>query len=211
MYRVAAKRKSGLTLVKTTILLALLGVALIGVSAPRAAANEGDVQGTSVLAAWNCTGTPCPWGNQTTDEAAVWPAAAEPTRARHGYTVTHDVYAAAAKVVGWTVTITNGNASIYAGTPNGSHSRLASLQAGQSHTLPTLSTGVVVSVQGSSTFRYTLTPTTPPTEEPAGTSVLAAWNCTGTPCPWGNQTTDEAAVWPAAAEPTRARHGYTVT
>ena len=57
--------------------------------------------------------------DQSTGQAAVWPAGAEPSRARHGYTVSHDVYAAAAKVVGWKVTVTAGNASVYAGTPIG--------------------------------------------------------------------------------------------
>ena len=131
-------------------------------------ATDGQPTGSSVLATWNCTGSPCPWGNQSTSQAAVWPAAAEPTRARHGYTVSHDVYAAAAKVVGWKVTVTAGNASVYAGTPSGSHGPLASLSAGQSFTVPTLSAGVVVSLQDDSGFQYTLTPSTPPTSEPTG-------------------------------------------
>ena len=164
MYWSSARGQSPRTLLKTTILLAILGMMLLGVSAPRADADEGDVQGSSVLATWNCTGTPCPWGDQLTGQVAVWPAAAEPSRARHGYTVSHDVYAAAAKVVGWKVTVTAGNASVYAGTPSGSHGPLASLSAGQSFTVPTLSAGVVVSLQGDSGFQYTLTPSTPPTE-----------------------------------------------
>ena len=209
--------KSPLTLVTTTVLVVLLGLAPLGIFGPRANAAESDVESSSVLATWNCTGQPCPWGDQTTSHAAVWPAAAEPSRARHGYTVSHDVYAAAQRVVGWTVTVTAGDASLFAGTPNGSHGPLASLSAGQSFTVPTLSPGVVVSLQGSGGFGYTLTPGTPPTEEPPeeptepGESVLATWNCTGQPCPWGDQSTGHAAVWPAAAEPTRARHGYTVS
>ena len=62
MYRSSARGQSPRTLLKTTILLAILGMMLLGVSAPRADADEGDVQGSSVLATWNCTGTPCPWG-----------------------------------------------------------------------------------------------------------------------------------------------------
>ena len=100
-----------------------------------------------------------------TDEAAVWPAAVEPTRVRYGYTVSHDVYAAATKVAGWKVTVVAGNASVYAGTPNGSHSGWR-LPAGQSFTLPARGAGEVVSVQSGGDFQYTLTPGTPPTQEP---------------------------------------------
>ena len=157
-----AGSKSPLTLVATTVLVALLGLTLLGVSGPRANAAESDVEGSSVLATWNCTGEPCPWGGQTSGHAAVWPAAAEPGRARHGYTVSHDVYATAQRVVGWTVTVTAGDASVYAGTPNGSHGPLASLSAGQSFTVPTLSAGVVISLQGGGGFGYTLTPGTGP-------------------------------------------------
>ena len=167
MHQASAESKSVLTPVKTTILLALvgvmlLGVMLLGVLAPRA----GDVQVAAVLATWDCTGTPCPWGVRTTNQAAVWPAAAEPTRARLGYTVSQDVYGAAAKVAGWKVTVVTGNASVYAGTPNGSHSSLATLAAGQSFTLPARGAGEVVSVQSDGDFQYTLTPGTPPTQEP---------------------------------------------
>ena len=140
---------------------------------------------------------------------------AEPTRARHGYTVSHDVYGAAAKVVGWKLTVTAGSASVYAGTPTGSHGSLAALQAGQSFTVPSLSSGVVVSLQGDQEFRYTFTPGPAPTGQPTGqsdgSSVLATWSCTGSPCPWGDSSTSQAALWPVEAEPTRARHGYTVS
>ena len=128
MHQASAESKSVLT-VKTTILLALVGVMLLGILALRADLDEGDVQVAAVLATWDCTGTPCPWGVRTTNQAAVWPAAAEPTRARLGYTVSHDVYGAAAEVAGWKVTVVTGNASVYAGTPNGSHSSLATLAA----------------------------------------------------------------------------------
>src|SRR5690349_10554794 len=153
-------------LARTTILLALIGVTLIGVFAPRVDAAESDVQSSSALATWTCTGTPCPWGEQTTGQAAVWPAEAEPTRARYGYTVSHDVYASAQKVAGWKVTVSAGSASVFAGTPSGSHSSLATLQAGQSFTVPALSAGVVVSLQSDAEFQYTLTPGTPPTGPP---------------------------------------------
>ena len=79
MHQASAESKSVLTPVKTTILLALVGVMLLGVLALRADVDEGDLQVAAVLATWDCTGTPCPWGVRTTNQAAVWPAAAEPT------------------------------------------------------------------------------------------------------------------------------------
>ena len=146
------------------------------------------------------------------------------------------MYAAAAKVVGWKVTVTAGDASVYAGTPSGSHGPLASLSAGQSFTVPTLSAGVVVSLQGGREFQYTLTPSTPPTQEPTGANrtdgtdqytdatrrLRRLGSRPGRRC-WRrgiarvrrvrgvDQTAGQAAVWPAAAEPSRARHGYTVS
>ncbi|HSU36076.1 MAG TPA: hypothetical protein VLJ88_10495, partial [Propionibacteriaceae bacterium] len=106
MYRGSAEGKSAHTLLRTTIFFAIIGVMLLGYFVPLAEADEVEVQGASVVATWNCTGTPCPWGAQTANHAAVWPAVAEPTRARHGYTVTHDVYAAGSKVAGWKLTVT---------------------------------------------------------------------------------------------------------
>ena len=189
MHQASAESKSVLTLVKTTILLALVGVMLLGVLAPRADVDEGDVQVAAVLATWDCTGTPCPWGVRTTNEAAVWPAAAEPTRARYGYTVSHDVYGAAAKVAGWKVTVVTGNASVYAGTPNGSHSSLATLAAGQSFTLPARGAGEVVSVQSGGDLQYTLTPPcTDPTDCDPVSWVASVWKYNGTdpdPGDWG--------------------------
>jgi hypothetical protein len=81
-------------------------------------------------------------------------------------------------VVGWKVTVTTGNVSVYSGTPNGGHSSLASLAAGQSFTVPTLGAGEVVSLQSGGSFQYTLTPGTPPTSEPTGTPTSTP---TGTP------------------------------
>ena len=182
MHQTSAERKSVLTLVKTTILLALVGVMLL-VLAPPAEINESDVQVmAAVSATWECTGTPCPWGVRTTSEAAVWPAAAEPTRARLGYTVSHDVYGAAAKVAGWKVTVVTGNATVYASTPNGSHSSsLATLSAGQSFTLPARGADELVSVQSGGEFLYTLTPAcTDPTDCDPVSWVASVWKYNGT-------------------------------
>jgi hypothetical protein len=180
-----------MSLVRSTFYLAVLGLVL-GVFAPRADADEGEGDGhASVLASWDCTGTPCPWGDSTTSEAAEWPAAAEPTRARHGYTVSHDVYAAAPKVAGWTITITAGTATVYAGTPNGSHAGLATLQGGQSFTVPTtLGTDDKVSVQSGSGFDYTLTPGTAPTPTTSPPPTTTA-SPTSTPSPTPEPTTTD--------------------
>ena len=117
-----------------------------------------------MLATWNCTGTPCPSGTSYTSHAAIWPATAEPTRARYGYTVSHDVYAPAAKVAGWKITVTSGSAAVYAGPVGDSHSSLAALSAGESYTVSsTLSSSSIVSVQGGAAFEYTFTPGEPVT------------------------------------------------
>ncbi|MFF1822142.1 discoidin domain-containing protein [Kribbella sp. NPDC058245] len=167
----------------------------------------------SMLATWTCTSSPCPWGESDSTNAAVWPAAAEPVRARYGYTVSHDVYAPASKVAGWKITVTSGSATVYAGPADGSHSSLAALSAGNSYTVSSTLGSSIVSVQSDSSFEYTITPGTPtgPPLASGDGSVLATWTCTSSPCPWGESDTGNTAVWPAAAEPVRARYGYTVS
>ena len=184
-----------------------------GLTASPALAAEGD-PASSVVATWSCTSSPCPWGPSDTSNTAVWPAAAEPVRARYGYTVSHDVYAPAPKVAGWKITVTSGSATVYAGSADDSHSSLANLQTGDSYTVPsTLSSSSIVSVQDGGSFEYTITPGAPTDPPPASGdgSVLATWNCTSSPCPSGQSYTSNAGVWPAAAQPVRARYGYTVS
>ncbi|MFG1813418.1 discoidin domain-containing protein [Kribbella sp. NPDC049174] len=186
---------------------------VLGLAAAPALAAEGD-PASSVVATWSCTSSPCPWGPSDTSNTAVWPAAAEPVRARYGYTVSHDVYAPAPKVAGWKITVTSGSATVYAGPADDSHSSLAALSAGDSYTLPsTLSSSSIVSVQDGGSFEYTITPGAPTDPPPASGdgSVLATWNCTSSPCPSGQSYTSNAGVWPAAAQPVRARYGYTVS
>ncbi|WP_344149637.1 PKD domain-containing protein [Kribbella yunnanensis] len=168
----------------------------------------------SVVATWSCTSSPCPWGPSDTSNTAVWPAEAEPIRTRYGYTLSHDVYAPVSKVAGWKITVTSGSATVYAGPADDSHSPVAALSAGDSYTVSSaLSSSSIVSVQDGSPFEYTITPGTP-AEAPLASgdsSVLATWDCTSSPCPWGPSDSSNAAVWPAAAEPVRARYGYTVS
>ncbi|TDD27308.1 hypothetical protein E1218_10780 [Kribbella turkmenica] len=203
------KRFATAFFVLTTAVVMVLGLAV----APALAA-EGD-PASSVVATWSCTSSPCPWGPSDTSNTAVWPAAAEPVRARYGYTVSHDVYAPAPKVAGWKITVTSGSAIVFAGPADDSHSSLANLQTGDSYILPsTLSNSSLVSVQDGGSFEYTITPGTPTDDPPPASgdgSVLATWNCTSSPCPSGQSYTTNAAVWPATAEPTRARYGYTVS
>jgi len=222
----SAERKSSLTLVKTTILVTLLGAmlfathAMFGIHAACSDADETSGPSSSVLATWKCTGAPCPWGEQTAAQAAVWPVTVEPIRVRYGYTVSDGVYAAAARVVGWEVAVTAGSASVYAGAPNESHATLASLEAGQSFTVPALRAGALVSVQGGSEFRFTLTPGPQPTGGRAGTlactnptvcdpvsSVASVWRYTGpdsNPGDWAGGVI----AWPSwSAYSTNSRHG----
>ena len=189
-------------------------VMVLGLTASPARAAEGD-PASSVVATWSCTSSPCPWGPSDTSNTAVWPAAAEPVRARYGYTVSHDVYAPVSKVAGWKITVTSGSATVYAGPADDSHSSLAALSAGESYTVSsTLSNSSLVSVQDGGSFEYTITPGTPTDPPPPASgdgSVLATWNCTSSPCPSGQSYTSNAGVWPAAAQPVRARYGYTVS
>ena len=117
------------------------------------------------------------------------------------------------KVAGWKITVISGSATVYAGPADDSHSSLAMLSAGESYTVSsTLSNSSIVSVQDDGAFRVIFTPGDPTTPPASGYgSVLATWNCTGTPCPSGTSYTSHAAIWPATAEPTRARYGYTVS
>ncbi|TDD58515.1 hypothetical protein E1263_19080 [Kribbella antibiotica] len=187
-------------------------VMVLGFTALPARAAEAD-PASSVVATWTCTSSPCPWGASDSANTAVWPAEAEPIRARYGYTVSHDVYAPASKVAGWKITVTSGSATVYAGPADNSHSALNTLSAGGSYTLPSTLGSSIVSVQSSSPFEYTITPGVPTGPPPSSgdDSVLAIWNCTSSPCPWGESDSTNAAVWPAAAEPVRARYGYTVS
>ena len=115
--------------------------------------------------------------------------------------------------------IHSGSASIYAGTPTGSHRLIAALGSGETATLPVIGAGEVFSVQSEDGFTYTLAPAPAPDPDPdpdpdpsgPSSSSLVTWDCTGSPCPWGAQTRNHAAVWPAAVNPISNRHGYTTS
>lgn len=50
-----------------------------------------------------------------------------------------------------------------------------------------------------------------PSAEPALSSQIVTWTCTGSPCPWGSSASNPAIVWPAAAGAIATRLGYTVS
>ncbi|MCK0118897.1 hypothetical protein MWU57_17920, partial [Isoptericola sp. S6320L] len=113
---------------------------------------------------WSCTGDPCPWGAQLTGNAAVWP---DGITSRYGYTTSAGIYLPAIAAHGTTITITDGNAAVYAGPTDTSHSRLAQLSTGDSYTITNLPDSHVVSVQNdNNTFAYTLTDGGEPTPTP---------------------------------------------
>lgn len=172
----------------------------------------------STLVTWTCTGTPCPWGNPLTGHAIVWPSEAEPISTRFGYTTSSGIYLPSTRANGAIVTITSGSASLFAGSPNdGSHRVLAGIGVGQSYEVSGLAPGEVLSVQADYAFAYeiTLPPPSedpPPEDPPSGTSsTLVTWACTGVPCPWGSPLTGHALVWPAEADASHARFGYTTS
>ncbi|UMG91544.1 hypothetical protein [Nocardioides sp. TF02-7] len=197
------------------VLLALAG--LVGAFLAPAPASADEPAPTapspSVFVTWDCTGSPCPWGGQTTGHAVAWPAEVAPVRNRHGYTTSAGVYAPGATTSGYQVSVHTGSARVYAGEPDGAHRLVASVAAGGTTTLPVVAAGEVFSVQADGPFTYTLTPGTPPAPDPDAprSSAYVTWDCTGTPCPWGGQTAGHAVVWPVELSPVRERHGYTTS
>jgi hypothetical protein len=143
---------------------------------------------TSRLVTWSCTGSPCPWGDQTTGHAVVWPADLEPTSSRHGYTTSAAIYAPGSTTAGYEVTVHTGTARIYAGTPTGTHRAVATVAAGETSTLPAIDVDEVFSVQADDPFTYTLTAGTPP--PPPCRDPLTCDPVTWTPSFWRCNTPD---------------------
>ena len=174
---------------------------------------------TSKHVTWNCTSSPCDWGQSVGGEALVWPASASPTSARMGYTTSDAVYLPASTANRVKIWIDDGAATLYAGTVNGSARALTTLYAGQSYQVTGLAAAELLSVQGYVTFKYRIeisdpAPTDPPPTDPppaVPTSESVTWNCTSSPCDWGQSLSGEALVWPASAGATTARFGYTTS
>ena len=182
----------------------------------------------SQFVTWTCTSSPCDWGQTLDGHAAVWPASMSPVANRLGYTVSSPIYLPAAN--GLTLTVTDGNASIYAGLPDApSHRLIASLSAGQSHDISGITTGEVISLQSSQAVRLhprhhqpppppppppddpPPPPPPPPVDPSPGASQFVTWTCTSSPCDWGQTLDGHAAVWPSAMSPVANRLGYTVS
>ena len=172
-----------------------------------------DLSGASELVTWTCTGSPCPWGDSTSDQAVAWPDDAAPVGNRLGYTASPAAYLPAASANGTTVWIDSGSASVYAGQPDASsHRLLATVAAGASYQVAGLADDEVLSVQSDAAFAYRVTPGDPPPDgDPAQPSQTATWTCTSSPCPWGNTLTGDALVWPDGAGAIATRLGYTVS
>lgn len=163
----------------------------------------------------NCTTSPCPWGSTDITQALVWPTAAQASSQRLGYTATAGIYLPANVGNGAKVSLQSGSASVYAGQPNAtSHRLLTSFAAGGTYEVSGLAAGEVVSVQSGGLFTYSITLPNPqqPDPEPTGpVSQMVTWTCSSSPCPWGSSTANHALVWPAAAQPSSVRYGYTVS
>lgn len=178
---------------------------------------------SSQLVTWTCTGTPCPWGSSLSGHALVWSAGG--TSQRLGYTVSAGVYLPVTHAQGAVIVVQSGVAQAYAGLPGApSHRFLATLAAGQPYTVSGLQSGEVLGIQSDSSFTYSATLPTPspgedpppdpdptPDPQPATSSAHVTWSCTGSNCPWGSSMSGDAAVWPAATNPTAVRLGYTVS
>lgn len=163
----------------------------------------GNTNQSSLIVQWHCTGAPCPWGSPLEGQALVWPSELAATNTRLGYATSANVYLPAEAAGTVSIKLLSGSASAYAGYPSGdSHRLLGAVTAGQTLTFGGLSTGEVVSVQGSETFTYEITVGTlppPPAEE--GTvvnSVPAFWRCNSPDCS-GSDWSSAVINWPASA------------
>lgn len=166
----------------------------------------------SQLVTWNCTGAPCPWGSSDTGQALVWPAAAQAHTTRLGYTTSKGIYLPAEQANGATISITSGTAGAYAGRPGAeSHRLLTSISPGGTYQVTGLVSGEVLSIQGGSTFKYSITlPDVPPGTGTGGSviaSKAARWRCNTPGCSspdWVSHVID----WPSnTAYSTNARSG----
>jgi hypothetical protein len=161
---------------------------------------------------WACTGSPCPWGSQFVGIAAAWPSVMAPVSERLGYTTSAPIYLPAVAAMGLELTVLSGSASVYAGTPDAlSHRLVASLSAGQSHTITDLWDGEVISLQSGSGFTFEFVEPAepiPPQSNPAScydptscevvASITGYWHCTTPDC-YGDPWVAEAISWPSWA------------
>jgi hypothetical protein len=168
---------------------------------------------SSVAVTWTCTSSPCPWGASDSGIAIEWPNVPERTTQRYGYTTSKGVYLGAARANGTTITLRSGNAGVYAGTANAQHRLLVLMSAGGTFTVSGLAANEILSVQSNAAFTYdaVLPAYTPPPPSPGTPSQLVTWQCTGSPCPMGASPSQQALVWPASANPTKVKLGYTTT
>lgn len=168
---------------------------------------------SSVAVTWTCTSSPCPWGPTDTGIAIEWPSGSDRISQRYGYTTNKAAYLGAAQANGTVITLRSGTAAVYAGTANAQHRMLTTLAPGGTFTVSGLAANEMLSVQSSAAFTYeiSLPPYTPPPPSPGTPSQLVTWQCTGTPCPMGASTSQQALVWPASASPTKIKLGYTAT
>ena len=98
----------------------------------------------------------------------------------------------------------------------GTGSSLTGISAGGSYTVSGLAANEILSVQSTAAFTYDVTlpaytPPPPPPPTPGTLSQAVTWQCTGSPCPLGSSVIQHSIVWPASANPTKVKLGYTAT
>lgn len=186
--------------------------------------EEPPASATAPFVTWNCTSAPCPWGPTDSGYALAWPTGAPAISTRLGYTTSIPTYLSTPVANGTVIEITSGEASVYAGLPQGSsHRRLATVYAGDSYLVEGLAAGEVISVQAGSAFGYIVTlgegsstdpepdPETdpePPVQNPdLMYSQAAKWFCDVDEC-YGEPWTGQVVNWPSwAAYANNARAG----
>ncbi|MEQ9563211.1 MAG: hypothetical protein RLN69_11870, partial [Woeseiaceae bacterium] len=175
---------------------------------------------------WQCTGVDCPWGESLTSYAAIWPVEGNAGTARLGYTSSGTAYLPDGFANGAVITVTSGEASLYAGGPfEASHRAVATLSTGESVTVAGLAIGEVLSAQDSQPFSYTVAlgdpalnggnTSVPSSANPGPSAGVAAthitWTCTGDDCPWGSPFSGYALAWPISSNAGASRRGYTAS
>ncbi len=136
-----------------TAFITLTAVTTISMSSSAAAATTAD----SANVTWTCTGSPCPWGRTTSGPTAVWPASANTTSTRLGYTTSAPVYLAASSANGLQITVNSGTAAVFMGAPQASsHTMTQVINSGETYTVSGVPANAVISLQGSAAFTYTI-------------------------------------------------------
>lgn len=189
---------------------AALALGLVAaVSSTAGAVQAQDQSLSSQPVTWTCTGEPCPWGDSSSGQALAWPDGLDARASRLGYTASQPVYLPAYLANRVTLTLTQGSANLYVGSPDAAaHRVIAVLKRDEPYAVSELDSDQVLSVQSNAAFQITVA--SKGTFYPEGKvipSIHAHWLCTQPGCMEG-EWLGEVINWPSwAAYHTNARAG----